>query len=129
MGVNQCPSLSIEKGRKKQNVCKNITEIVDVFLSFLLWLCRMNLAMVLQWMQVTFECYESIQMLYIEKKIWCVHGRINVCDVGAWLEKGNLGGGTLCDEGVTIEVSIGMGGRVILAGKSQREKAICWHRL
>ena len=80
-----------------------------------------ELAMVLQWMQVTFECYESIQMLYIEKKIWCVHGRINVCDVGAWLEKGNLGGGTLCDEGVTTEVSTGMGGRVILEG-SLREK-------
>ena len=36
---------------------------------------------------------------------------------------------TLCDEGVTMEVSTGMGGRVILAGKSQREKTISWHRL
>ena len=30
---------------------------------------------------------------------------------------------------MTIEVSIGMGGRVILVGKSQREKSIWWHRL
>ena len=129
MGLNQCASLSIEKGRKKQNVCKNITEFVEVFLSFILWLCRMNLAMVLQWKQVTFECYESIQMLYIEKTFWCVHGKIDVCDVGAWLEKGNLGRGTLCGEGMTIEVSTGMVGRIILVGKSQREKTICWHRL
>ena len=31
-------------------------------------------------------------------------------------KKGSLGGGTLCREGVTIEVSTGMGGRAILAG-------------
>ena len=34
----------------------------------------------------------------------------------------NLGGGNLCEEGVTIVVSTGMGGRGILTGKSQREK-------
>ena len=33
----------------------------------------------------------------------------------------NLGEETLYQEGVTIEVSIGVGGTVILAGKSQRE--------
>ena len=38
-------------------------------------------------------------------------------------EKRTFGEGpTLYEEGVTIEVSIGMGGRVILAGKYQREK-------
>ena len=30
---------------------------------------------------------------------------------------------------MTLEVSTGVGGRVILAGKSQREKTIWWHRL
>ena len=30
---------------------------------------------------------------------------------------------------MTIEVSTGMVGRIILVGKSQREKTICWHRL
>ena len=129
MGLNQCPSLSTEKRGKKQNVCKNITEIVDVFLSFLLWLCGMNLAMALQWIQVNFEYYDSIWMPYMEKTFWRVHDRIDVRDVGTWLEKRSLGGGTLCKESVTIEVSTSMGGRVILAGKSQREKTIFWHRL
>ena len=31
---------------------------------------------------------------------------------------GDLGGKTLCEEGASIGVSPGMGGRVILAGKS-----------
>ena len=35
----------------------------------------------------------------------------------------------LCEAGVTIEVSTGMGSRVLLAGKFQREKTIWWHRL
>ena len=30
MGLNQCPCLSTKK-EQKQNVCKNLTEIVDVF--------------------------------------------------------------------------------------------------
>ena len=30
---------------------------------------------------------------------------------------------------MTIEVRTGVGGRAILAGKSQREKTIWWHRL
>ena len=36
-------------------------------------------------------------------------------------KKGTLGW-ILCEEGVTMKVSTGLGGRVILAGKSQREK-------
>ena len=42
---------------------------------------------------------------------------------------GNLVGKTLCGEGVSIGISPGMGGRVILAGKSEREKTIWWHIL
>ena len=54
----------------------------------------MNLAMVLQWMQVTFECYESIQMLYIEKKFFgaCMAGLTYVMLVHDW-KKGTLGEG------------------------------------
>ena len=48
-------------------------------------------------------------------------GEIDVRDVSKWLEKVNLGGETLYEEGVTTEVSTGVGGTVILAGKSQRE--------
>ena len=58
------------------------------------------------------------------KTFWCLHGRIHVRDFGTSLEKRNLGGGTLYEDGVTIEVSTAMGGRVILTGKSQREKTI-----
>ena len=43
--------------------------------------------------------------------------------------KKNLWGGTLCEQDVTIEVSTGVGGRVILAGKFQREKTVWWHGL
>ena len=38
-------------------------------------------------------------------------------------------GKTLCGEGVSIGISPGMGGRVILVGKSEREKTIWWHIL
>ena len=68
------------------------------------------------------ECYDSIRILYMEKPFWCLYGRIDVRDVGTKLGKRNFGGGTLYEEGVTIEVSTGMGGRVILVGKSQRKK-------
>ena len=67
----------------------------------------------------------------MDKTCWCMYGRIDVRNIGRCLEKKgvNLGGGTLSGEGVPIEVSPGMGGRVILAGKSQREKAMWRHRL
>ena len=44
-------------------------------------------------------------------------------------KKRNFGEMVLCGKCVAIEVSTGAGGRVILAGKSQREKTIWWHRL
>lgn len=58
----------------------------------------------------------------------CVTELMHVILAHKW-KKGTLGGGILCDEGVTIEISTGMGSRVILAQKSQSEKTICWHRL
>ena len=92
-GLNQFPSP--QKKGEKQNVGQNLTEIVDVFLSFISWLCRMNLLLVLPWIQVSFECYDSIWLLYMEKTFWCVYGRIDICDVGTWLAKRNLGGRTI----------------------------------
>ena len=73
--------------------------------------------------------WQHLNMVYVKKTFWCVHGRIDVCDVGTWLENRNFGGGALCEEGVTKEVSTGTGGRIILMGKSQREKNMWWHRL
>ena len=71
------------------------------------------------------ECYEGIKILYMQKTCWCVYDGIDVRDVGIRLEqKGSLGGRILCEEGATIEVSAGMCGGVILAGKSQGEKTI-----
>ena len=64
-GLNQFPSP--QKKGEKQNVGKNLTEIVDVFLSFISWLRRINLLLVLPWIQVSFECYDSIWLLYMEK--------------------------------------------------------------
>ena len=89
----------------------------------------MNLAIVLPWIQVTFECYGSIQCR-IWKKLFAMYmaGLTYVMLAHDW-KKGTLGEGLLCEEGVTIEVSTGMAGRVILAGKSQREKTIWCHRL
>ena len=46
-----------------------------------------------------------------------------------WNKKKNLGRGTLSEQDVTIEVSTGMGSRVILAEKSYSKKTIWWHRL
>ena len=45
------------------------------------------------------------------------------------VKKMNPRGGTLCEEGVIIEVSVGMGGREILSGTSKSKKIIWWHRL
>ena len=43
-------------------------------------------------------------------------------------EKKTFGGGTLCVECVTTEVSSDKGGNVILARKSQRGKTTWWSR-
>ena len=80
----------------------------------------MNLVMELPWIQISFECCDGIPIPYMDKTYWCEYGGIEVRDAGTCLKKRgrNLGGGTISGEGVTIEVSSGMGGRVILAGKS-----------
>ena len=49
----------------------------------------------------------------------CMPGLTCVILVGGWKNEGNL-----CRKGVTIEVSPGVGGRVILAGKCLRENTI-----
>ena len=46
-----------------------------------------------------------------------------------WKRKKNLERGTLSEQDVTIEVSTGIGGRVILAEKSYSKKTIWWHTL
>ena len=46
----------------------------------------MNLLMVLPWIQVSFECCDSIRILYMEKNL-CVYGRIDVCDVSTTWKK------------------------------------------
>ena len=100
-------------------MCKNLTKIVDGFLSSLSLLRGTNLVIELT------ECYEVIKILYMQKTCWCVYDGIDVRDVGMRLEqKGSLGGRILCEEGATIEVSAGMCGGVILAGNSQGEKTI-----
>ena len=69
----------------------------------------------------------------------CMAGLTCLMLVRAWRRKkkwgwggvgrgANLLGGTLCGEGVTIEVRRDMGGTIILTGKSQRENIIWWHR-
>ena len=65
----------------------------------------------------------------ISKKIFgsCLAGLTYAILVHDW-KKGTFGE-CPCDEGVIMEVSTGMGGKVILAGTSQREKTIWWHRL
>ena len=42
--------------------------------------------MVLPWTEVSFECYEGIRILYMEKTFWCVYDRIDI-HVSAWLKK------------------------------------------
>ena len=59
----------------------------------------------LLWIQVSFECYDGVRIPYMEKTCWCLYGEIDLRNVA------------------------GMGGRVILAGKSQKQKTILWHRL
>ena len=49
--------------------------------------------------------------------------------VRGWKRKKNLERGTLSEQDVTIEVSTGIGCRVILAEKSYSKKTIWWHRL
>ena len=73
----------------------------------------MNLVMELLWIQVSFKCYDNIQIPYIEKTCWCMYGGIDACNVRTGLKNRNLWGGTLCDKGT----------------KSQREKTTWWHRL
>ena len=68
-------------------MCKNLTEIVDWFLSFLSWLCGMNLVTVLPWIEVSFECCNGIRISYMDKTSWCVYGEIDVRDVGTCLDK------------------------------------------
>ena len=88
MGLNQCPSLSTKK-EQKQSVCKNLTEIVDVFdivveLQIVpILITRNEFVMKLPQMQVGFECYDGIRIPYMEKACWCVYGGIDVGDVGA----------------------------------------------
>ena len=88
----------------------------------------MNLVMELPWIQVSFECCDSIRIPYMDKTCWYVYGGIDVRDVGTGLEKT---GETLVEVNYVVRVggSPVIGGRVILAGKSQREKTILWHRL
>ena len=81
----------------------------------------MNLVVELPWIQISFECYDSIRIPYMERTCWCVYGGIDVLDVGTWLEKKNLLGGILYGEGETIEVSADVGGRAIWPG-SLRDK-------
>ena len=90
----------------------------------------MNLAMVLPWIQVTFECYDNIRMPYMEKRFDAgMEGLTYVMLAYDWKKGTFLERGTSCEEEVTIEVSTGMNGRVILTGKSQREKTVWWYRL
>ena len=38
--------------------------------------------MLLPWIQVSFECYDDIQIPYTEKTFLCLYDRIDVRDVG-----------------------------------------------
>ena len=109
-------------------MCKNLTKIVDMFLSFQSWLRGMNLVIVLPRIQVSFECYDVIQISYMEKTFWWVYRRTNVRDVSTSLEKNKLERGALCEKGLTVEVTTGMISRVILAAQSQKEKIIWWQK-
>ena len=62
-------TLSSHKKGQKQNVCKNLTKIANVFLSFLFWLRGKNLVMELPWIQIGFECYDGIRIPYMEKNL------------------------------------------------------------
>ena len=73
-------------------------------------------------------------MQFIEKTCWYVYGRTDVQGVGMCLDNKKrrgriLGGRALYVQCMAIEVSPGMGCRVILARRLRREKTTWWHRL
>ena len=53
----------------------------------------MNLLMVLPWIQVSFECYDSIRILYMEKNICACMAGLTYVMLAHDLEKGTLGEG------------------------------------
>ena len=114
-----------------QNMCKNLTKIVDGFLSFLSWFQRMKLLMELSWIQSLFQMlWQHLNTIFGQNLLVCVW---QDWQGWCWYVSGKrrvyFGRETLCREGVTIEVSPIMDGRVILTRKSHREKTIWWRRL
>ena len=91
-------STVFQNKKQKQNM-KRLSFITQFKMEFLLPFtgCRKvlgkmsDLVMELQWIQVSFECCDSIQTPYTDKTCWYVHGRIDVLDVGTSLGKKNWG--------------------------------------
>ena len=78
--LNKCTSK--QRGKKK-NICKNLTGVVDV--SLLLKWCGMDFVMVLSRMQVSFECYVGIRILYMgQNRIRVWQRLMDVILVGDW---------------------------------------------
>ena len=81
----------------------------------------------LPWIRVSFECYDCIRIPYMGRNCCCVYDGSDVHDDGTWqgeqetLEEGAYVWG---GEVVTGELGADMGGRIMLAGKSQRWKAM-----
>ena len=93
-------STVFQNKKQKQNM-KRLSFITQFKIEFLLPFtgCRKvlgkmsDLVMELPWIQVSSECCDSIQIPYMDKTCWYVHGRIDVLDVGTSLGKKKLGMG------------------------------------
>ena len=60
------------------------------------WICSDGM-----WMQLSFECYVSVWIPYMRKKLGSCMAMVDVCDIGTWLEKIKPGGETCSIAAVT----------------------------